>query len=259
MKKPWTKYEILYLREKYPDSTISIRQIAENMGRTIPMVQYQARKLGLKKTPVHKKWTPEKIKMLRKYYPDLQAKEVASKIDMSVSSIWNKAQELKLRKSRQFYQKEAQRLLESGAKYRFSKGHVPANKGKKMAPEVYEKVKHTFFKSGHLPKNTKYDGHISIRKDKLSGKSYKYIRVAQGNYIELHRFVWENQNGKIPSGHNIVFKNGNTLDCRIENLECISNKELMQRNTIHRYPSELKSQMRKLGKLKKKIQTITKN
>ena len=31
---------------------------------------------------------------------------------------------------------------------RFSKNHVPVNKGKKMSPEVYEKVKHTFFKKG---------------------------------------------------------------------------------------------------------------
>jgi len=41
----------------------------------------------------------------------------------------------------------------------------------------------------------------------------------------MHRKVWEFYNGKIPKKHAIHHINGNTWDNRIENLECLSNKE----------------------------------
>lgn len=45
---------------------------------------------------------------------------------------------------------------------------------------------------------------------------------------------------KIPKGHNIIFKDGDTLNCNIDNLECISDKELMQRNSINNLPEYLR-------------------
>lgn len=41
----------------------------------------------------------------------------------------------------------------SGVDCRFGKGHVPANKGKPMSKEQYEKCKATMFKKGHVPAN----------------------------------------------------------------------------------------------------------
>jgi hypothetical protein len=57
----------------------------------------------------------------------------------------------------------------------------------------------------------------------------------------------------------VVFKDGNQLNCIIENLECISNAELMQRNTIHRFPAELKSTIRLVNKLKRNINAKEQN
>lgn len=39
--------------------------------------------------------------------------------------------------------------------------------------------------------------------------------------INLHRVVWESAHGPIPAGHDIHHVNGDRLDNRIENLECI--------------------------------------
>lgn len=60
----------------------------------------------------------------------------------------------------------SRQLADSGTAHRFPKGHVPANKGRKMNAGVYAKVSATMFKKGHMPDNTLYDGAESIRKDK---------------------------------------------------------------------------------------------
>lgn len=37
-------------------------------------------------------------------------------------------------------------------------------------------------------------------------------------WVPKHRYVWEQEHGEIPENKVILFKDGNTLDCRIENL-----------------------------------------
>lgn len=111
----------------------------------------------------------------------------------------------------------------------FYKGMTPYNKGKRLSEEVIYKVKKTWFVKGHEPVNSKYDGHISVRKDKR-GVLYKFIRIEKGKYVPLHRKVWQDHFGVIPKSHVVVFKDGNTMDCSIGNLECISKKEHLKRN-----------------------------
>lgn len=121
----------------------------------------------------------------------------------------------------------------------FKKGKAAANKGKKMSEEQYLKSAPTMFKKGIVPQNTKYDGHISVRVDN-KGNPYKHIRVRKGKYVLLHRKIWEDVHGAIPAKHIVRFINGDTMDCRIENLECISMAENLRRNHKgHRFAKEL--------------------
>ena len=142
-----------------------------------------------------------------------------------------------------------------GINTRFKKGHVPANKSKKMTPELRKKVQYTFFKKGNLPGNTLHDGAITIRKDKR-GIPNKFIRISLGKWQYLSNYNWEKANGPKPKGYNVVFKDKDTLNCDIENLELISNAELMQRNTIIQYPEELQQLIRIKSKLNKEINNI---
>jgi hypothetical protein len=139
-------------------------------------------------------------------------------------------------------------------------GTIPPNKGKKMPPDLYEKVKHTFFKKGDIPGNTKYDGAIVIRHNHKNRNSppYKWIRIAKGNWVMLHKNIWENANGKVPDGHIVVFKDGNTMNCVIENLELITLEENMLRNTIHNYPEDIVKTLYVKGQLTKTINKIKK-
>lgn len=135
----------------------------------------------------------------------------------------------------------------------FKKGQIPKNKGKPMSADLYNKVKATMFKKGNQPHNTAAaNGVISIRKDK-TGRLYKYIRVALGKWELYHRFIWEQANGSIPEGMMVAFKDGDTMNCTLENLEVITMAENMARNTIQRFPTELKQVIQLNHKLKRKI------
>jgi hypothetical protein len=107
----------------------------------------------------------------------------------------------------------------------FKKGLIPWNTGKKGIRNSPA----TEFKKGHLPINTKYDGCITVRRDSR-GIKYKWIRISKANWKEYHRYIWEQENGPIPENHIIRFKNGNQLDVRIDNLECIQRKQNLLKN-----------------------------
>ncbi len=80
-----------------------------------------------------------------------------------------------------------------------------------------------------------YDGAITIRYDvsPKTGKRtpYKYIRLTKGKWDLYHRHLWKKHNGPIPAKHVIIFKDGNSLNCILENLDCITMAENARRNT----------------------------
>ncbi len=121
-----------------------------------------------------------------------------------------------------------------GGDGRLKPGHKPWNKGKSYTANGSEK---TWFKKGHLPHNTKEDHAISIRYH-VKGYHYKYIRLSKGIWVLLHRHIWEAVNGQIPKGYNVCFKDKNTLNCNIENLELVSRQENMRRNQNREKASE---------------------
>lgn len=89
--------------------------------------------------------------------------------------------------------------------------------------------------------------------ERISKDGYVEIRIRKGKYVLKHRHVWEQANGKVPKGYIVVFKDRNQNNIVVENLELISREENMQRNTIHRFPYELKSTIRLVNKLKRTI------
>ena len=197
----------------------------------------------------------EKTEITR-LYPHCSTKEIARLFGISAASVYNLADLLGLKKSPEYLKKlrseMSRQLADSGTAHRFPKGHVPANKGRKMNAGVYAKVSATMFKKGHMPDNTLYDGAESIRKDK-NGHRYVYVRISLGKWIPKHVLLWQQAHGPVPKGYNIVFRDGNTLNCTLENLECISNAELMQRNSLHNLPEEVKELVYLKGRLSRAI------
>lgn len=56
-----------------------------------------------------------------------------------------------------------------------------------------------------------------------------YWRETTGKRRNLSRVIYEQANGKIPHGHVVVFRNGDRMDLRAENLECISQEAFIER------------------------------
>jgi hypothetical protein len=72
----------------------------------------------------------------------------------------------------------------------------------------------------------------------------------------VHILLWQEHNGQVPAGHCVCFVDGNKQHVALDNLELITRAERMRRNTIHRYPPELKDAIRTVAKLKRTIKEI---
>lgn len=143
---------------------------------------------------------------------------------------------------------------------RLKPGAIPPNKGKKqtdyMSPEQIERTKSTRFKKGQKIHNEMYDGAISIRHDhpeRNGGRPIKYIRLSKGKWKELQLHNWEKVNGPVPDGYILACQDGDTLNCNPDNWKSITMADNVIRNSIHRYPAELKQTIRILKKLERKI------
>jgi len=66
--------------------------------------------------------------------------------------------------------------------------------------------------------------------------------------------MWEAQNGPVPRGHIVVFKDGNRENLVLDNFELVTRQELMRRNSYHtRYPREIGLVIQLKGALQRQI------
>lgn len=193
--------------------------------------------------------------IIRNRFQNERTQDLANELGLTYSQVANRAHSMGLKKSEEFKQSDKSgrhNLIEKGKKTRFQPGHTPVNKGVKMPDHIYDKVKHSMFKKGNRPHNWKADGSIVERNDK-TGRSYLYFKVKDSHWILYHNKIWMDHHGPIPEKHIISFKDGNTLNCDISNLELLSMAENAKRNSIHRFPDDVKEVIRLKAKLTKKI------
>lgn len=175
-------------------------------------------------------------------------------------AIYSKAKAMGLSRSAEYLASEhACRLRRDnnpGIATRFQAGQQPWNAGVKgykpggRAPE-------TQFKKGHKPHTWNPIGHERITKDGYLQRKMTDTGYTPNDYRMVHHLVWEQHHGPVPKGHAIVFKDRDKANIEIENLELITRAELCRRNSIHRYPPELKQAIRTLAKLKRTIEDTT--
>lgn len=194
--------------------------------------------------------TPEIDRIIKKDYLQVPVKQLARTIGKSQTFLKTRLRQLGLAIPREIID---MRKYDSQIK----KGNTPLNKGKKMPPEVYEKTKATMYKKGHQPHNTREkDGVITVRRDTTSKRQYKYIRISLGKWVPLHQHNWVKKNGAYNTRkYCLWFKDGNSLNCKPNNLELITRKENRYRNKtkFHHYPEDLQKQIKAINKLKKTI------
>jgi hypothetical protein len=172
----------------------------------------RARELGIEPEPP---LTDDQRAYLRFNWPNMTAVEMAEKLGIQDELV------VKAFCSRELPPKG----VNTGG---FQKGLVPWNQGMKgyRAPGSEK----GWFKKGHLPANTLYDGAITVREDNR-GVPQQMIRTGLGEWEYLSRYLWVQAHGPIPEGYVVAFKDKDTLNCVLENLELITKAENLGRNS----------------------------
>jgi hypothetical protein len=192
-------------------------------------------------------WNPEDDELLRLRYPHEPTAELARELRRSATSVYARADKLGLSKSAEYLAgPHACRLRRGdnvGAPTRFKKGQVPANKGLRRPGWGPGRMKETQFRKGER-QGVAVRLYQPIGTERISKDGYLERKVnddlpLQARWRAVHLLVWEAANGPLPKGYAICFKNRDKADIRLDNLECITRRELMQRNTVHNYPKPL--------------------
>lgn len=228
------------------------------LKRTEKAIRSKAKVLNLQRRP-RMAWTKALDRVLKRRYPNEPAAAIAADLGCPVSSVHKRARALKLAKSEQFYASDLSRRIQRGKQdprmvaAQFSKGHVPANKGLRRPGFAPGRMAATQFKKGQRSKNW-----LPVGSTRVNADGYLDRKIADTGYPPRdwrgeHILLWEEHLGPLPPKHCICFKNGDKRDIRIDNLACISRAERLRRNTIHRYPPELKDAIRNLARLKRVI------
>ncbi len=247
MSRRWTDEQKDFLRSNY--GKLTYIEIAEYIGKPVSHVKSQASNFKITCT---RKWCDEHLQVLRDLYPNTPTQQIAGLLGYGIMAIYRMANQLGLRKSEAFNNSELsgrmtkENRIRRGLDHRFQKGQPAWNKGKKIGS--HPNTAKTQFKKGHLPHNHQPVGTIVV----IHG--YKKIKLAEPNkWAFLHRQIWVEANGKIPPRHVIAFIDHDSLNCVIENLECVSREDWMKRHTMHNYPEPLKAAIHTLAGMKRRL------
>ena len=201
----------------------------------------------------YKKFTEQDEQFIKDNFLLMPIKHIANKLDATFGRIMRFLDKNNLEIPKEIREK---RKLNGVIK----KGNTPFNKGLKqsdyMCKESINKTKATRFVKGRKPHNTKQAGDIVAIKDSYNGTYYKYIKIKDNDWVLYHRYLWEKVNGSIPKDYILVFKDKNTDNVVIENLELITRSESMLRNSTHNYPHEIIPSMLMLKKLENKLNDL---
>ena len=190
------------------------------------------------------RWTEEELQYLRQHYPDGNTAEIAEHLGRTEGAVRSAADTYGIKKSAEFKERQMQDMINSpqSIAHRFAKGHKSSFKGEKwyelMPEESRNKCLRTAFKDGHIPHNAYADGTELVRDGRV------YIKVPGIRRLQLkHRYVWEKHNGKIPEGYIIKFKDGDFMNCDIDNLYIMSRADACVKMTSEQSPEQIKKKM----------------
>jgi hypothetical protein len=202
-------------------------------------------------------WEEQELDFLRTAYPNTSTKTLAEQLARSVNAIYGRAALMGLHKSTQYLAgPDACRLRRGdnvGTSTRFRSGHVPANKGLRRPGWSRGRMAETQFKAGTKPHTWKPLGSTRLTKDGYLQRKVSDTGYPPRDWVGEHILLWEKAHGPMPKGHALIFKDRNKGNIRLDNLELITRRELMRRNTIHNYPPELVDVIRLGAALKRQL------
>lgn len=261
----WTPEEDARLRELYPFT--QTRELPALLGRSKLTIKVRAANMHLRKDPeasMRRRWHPDEDAVLRMLYADTPTDGIAAVLGRSLSTTFQRARKLGIGKSEVYLASPAAGRTNGrqGIGTRFTKGHVPANKGLRRPGYAPGRMKETQFKKGQFPFNHDPDfyvlGALRVNADGYIDMRVSFEKGALGWKV-LHRILWEDEHGPVPEGYALTFKDHDKLNVELANIEMISRADLARRNSIHNLPPELKGAITALGALKRRIRREEQN
>lgn len=210
-------------------------------------------------------WSKADDATLRRLYPDTSTSTLARQLRRSPAAVYVRANGMGLTKSAAYLAgPDSCRLRRGdgvGARFRFQKGHVPANKGLRRPGWAPGDMSRTQFVKG-VRRGVAIKLYKSIGSERISKDGYLQRKVnddlpLQRRWRGVHLILWEAAHGPLPKGHAITFRNGDKTDIRLDNLECITRRALMARNSVHNLPQPLAHTVQLLGALTRQIRKRT--
>jgi len=209
---------------------------------------------------VRRPWQDWELSLLRADYPHKQTTKLAKILRRSTTSVYQRAQLLGLRKSETYLASPGACRLRRGdnvgAAHRFVPGHVPANKGLRRPGWSRGRMAETQFKPGNKPHTWKPIGSTRYSKEGYLQRKVSDTGYPPRDWVGEHILMWQEAHGPVPPGFAVSFKDGNKANVVLENVVLISRRELMQRNTIHRFPPDLADAIRLNGSLKRRLRSL---
>lgn len=205
------------------------------------------------------RWKAWEIAVVEETYRHWSTARVAALLGRTSSSVYQVADRLGLRKTKEYLSgPEACRLRRHdhrGVESRFPKGHVPHNKGVRQPGYAPGRMAETQFKKGLRPQTWVPIGHERVSKDGYLERKICEQTPTQKAFRAAHILVWEEANGPLPQGHAVVFKDGDKQNITLGNLECISRRDLMLRNSSQRWGAEVFQVIQLRGAINRKIRS----
>lgn len=203
-------------------------------------------------------WTADEVDVLRRRYPDEATAALATTLGRDVRCVYAKASVLGLRKSAAFLASPLAYRLDGiiGTATRFKPGQVPPNKGLRRPGWGPGRMKETQFKPGQVSRRWDPDVY-TVGALRITSDGTLQIKLAPGNrqWVQMSRYVWRLHTGTWPRrGYVVRCRNGDPHDTRFENLELLTLRQNMLRNSVHtRLPPEWARLVQLQGAIKRQI------
>lgn len=266
MRRSWSAAAEDKLRALY--ATESLSRLAFLLKRTPAAVKSRAGVLGLRRTD-RKPWTRKEDALLRKRYATEQTADLARELGRPAGSVFQRANKLGLAKDAATIAECTRKRWRDGRHENsraacFKPGQEPPNKGvrgrKGWAPG---RMAEGQFRKGER-RGVAVKLYKPVGTERVSKDGYREVKIHDGLPLQsrwraVHLVEWEKVNGRIPKGHALVFVNGNKADIRLDNLQLLTRRELMLRNTLHRYPQPIPHLIQLRAAVNRKINRRTRD
>ena len=224
---------------------------------------------GIKAPRLH--WTDAEDALLRDLYPDVPRADAAALLGRTLSSTYQAAYRLGLKKSTAFFGSSASGRITVGAQSlsvinsRFKPGAMPRNKGTHFT--AGGRSAETRFKKGTMSGAAQHN-YVPIGSLRISKDGYLECKFTDDptlfparRWVAVHRQVWEAAHGPIPAKHIIVFRPGMRSavlgQITADRLECISRAEHAWRNSPRSKSPELAKLVQLKGAITRQVNRIS--